>query len=737
MSALGISKTRVACLLASFALAFAVACAAGGAVAFADEPQDGAATAQATPASASGQAAADTQDAALIGRLLGASQLSDLVDQGQVSATDVVDFLRSVSDDPATLAQLVSSIDPGAVSALLAQRGVELPDLSGIANLIPTEIIERISNVDAASLLEELDKIDPAIIAEQLGSLDQAALAERLKGVGINYDTIVERLRAAGVNVEDFNNFLKVRGIDPANLTSAAREEAKKALDNALENAKKLAEQVQASADGAGLPEGTRYVPQEALDALSRAIQSAQDLIGNSGDARLDIETAKAIADQLQAAVDAIEAASKTAGQQTPSPSEPSESGQSSQPSPAPVAAADKTALQEAISEAENIKAVPAVSTDGTDVDREAQWITPLVSQLLAAAEASAQAVAADEAATQAQVDAAASAMRVAVAAYSSAMKPGTAPIQWIRLAGDNALGTMTKIVGDKFASSESVVLASLDGYWDALSASSLAGALHCPVLLTGQDKLSDEALAEIKRLGAKQVYVVGGPYWIGNHILDALVDQNLGVERISGQTASETAIRVADKVSNLIPEGPGNVCVVATAGTYQDALCAGPFAYARHAPIYLVEEDGTISDKTLADIKARAYERAVIVGGEYWIPASVEQALAQAGVGEVLRKAGANAYTTSTAFATWAMTQGMGLNTVAIATGESHHDALSGAAFCGDATGLLLLADTKDTTAVDTFIAMHGKQIIRGFVFGGEYYIANSVVEKCNQATS
>jgi hypothetical protein len=54
------------------------------------------------------------------------------------------------------------------------------------------------------------------------------------------------------------------------------------------------------------------------------------------------------------------------------------------------------------------------------------------------------------------------------------------------------------------------VVVATKNGYWDALSASSLAGALKAPVLLSDTDSVDKQTVEEIGRLGARKAYLIG-----------------------------------------------------------------------------------------------------------------------------------------------------------------------------------------------------------------------------------
>ena len=80
------------------------------------------------------------------------------------------------------------------------------------------------------------------------------------------------------------------------------------------------------------------------------------------------------------------------------------------------------------------------------------------------------------------------------------------------RLWGDTALDTMNEIVNEGSFGSNFVVLTTVDGYWDALSAAGLAGAGDAPILMTDGKKLSVQAENQIKKLKPEYIYVCGGP---------------------------------------------------------------------------------------------------------------------------------------------------------------------------------------------------------------------------------
>ena len=85
----------------------------------------------------------------------------------------------------------------------------------------------------------------------------------------------------------------------------------------------------------------------------------------------------------------------------------------------------------------------------------------------------------------------------------------------WVRLWGENAYDTMQKVVQADLVFQDkrggSVIVATGDGYWDALAASGLAGRLDAPVIITPQDSLCAQAKSEIARLKPERIYIMGG----------------------------------------------------------------------------------------------------------------------------------------------------------------------------------------------------------------------------------
>lgn len=292
------------------------------------------------------------------------------------------------------------------------------------------------------------------------------------------------------------------------------------------------------------------------------------------------------------------------------------------------------------------------------------------------------------------------------------------------RVAGDTAMETMSKVIDETFNKARTVVLASKDGYWDALSASALAGALKAPVLLSGRDALPQETIDQLQRLGTKRAYLVGGRSVMSNSVVDQLHALGISTVTVAGKRAQDTSNMVARKLPS------SDVCFIATSWGYQDALSASSFAYAKKAPIVLANDAGMLDRSTLACIRSKNFKRVVLIGGESVLAPALVQQLNQAGVKNIQRIAGETAYDTSALFAQWALNHGMRANNMAIATGYGYEDALVGAALCGKKGSVMVLADDSNTTAVDLIVDAQKNKISNYYILGGQSVVGERVSE-------
>ena len=293
------------------------------------------------------------------------------------------------------------------------------------------------------------------------------------------------------------------------------------------------------------------------------------------------------------------------------------------------------------------------------------------------------------------------------------------------RIAGETAEDTMQQIVKTAFPDPvKEVVLATSEGYWDALSANSLAGSLNAPVLLTKHGQLPEQTIAELKRLKTSKVVVCGGENAISNDVVSQLKELNIEVERVAGNMASDTANDIAQKLAK------SDTAVVATSWGYEDALSAASFAYAKKAPIFLANYNtATLDASNIQTMKDKGVKKVYIVGGTSVVSSEVEAQLSAAGIA-VERVAGNTAYDTSAKLATKLISLGMSANNMAIATGWGYTDALAGAALCGKQNSVMVLADNTNQTAISEVVAANKNSIKNYYIFGGTSVVGEGATD-------
>lgn len=285
------------------------------------------------------------------------------------------------------------------------------------------------------------------------------------------------------------------------------------------------------------------------------------------------------------------------------------------------------------------------------------------------------------------------------------------------RLAGDDRYGTSVAISEDTYPDGANTVIIATGKNWpDALCASALSGAVIGPVLLTTPDALPDAVVAEIERLGAQHAYVVGGTDAVSNDVEEELNDMLPGyVNRLAGIDRYGTARAVSNRVIDILGTTYSGNALVCTGENFPDALAAAPLASGLDWPVLLVKEDTGQMYKP-ADLAS-----AVIVGGEAAVPVAVEDELVDLlGDANVSRVGGSTRYETAALLAQTGVDAGLMWDGVAIGSGTSYPDALSGGAAVGLKRSVVLMtpADELDPFAAAALDA--NKDTIFGVRFLG-----------------
>lgn len=288
------------------------------------------------------------------------------------------------------------------------------------------------------------------------------------------------------------------------------------------------------------------------------------------------------------------------------------------------------------------------------------------------------------------------------------------------RVSGDTRYDTMASLAGrGNWAVGGSVILASGANYPDALAASSLAGGLDAPILLTDPSVLSDAAKSRLDSLCPSRVFIVGGSAAVSPDVerqVKELLGSGCAVFRVAGQTRYETSLVAAE----INPKGSDTV-IVATGGNYADALSVSPYAFASGSPVLLCDSASGIAGAAVESIRSGGYSKAVIVGGTVAVPASVEGQLQSAGIRDVTRLSGATRFETSSMIAEFELGSGLGfsMNGVLLATGMNFPDALSAGPLAGRSRSPLLLVDPGAQYACAYLFGFRG-EVSSATVVGG-----------------
>ena len=266
------------------------------------------------------------------------------------------------------------------------------------------------------------------------------------------------------------------------------------------------------------------------------------------------------------------------------------------------------------------------------------------------------------------------------------------------RLAGEqpyaNRYGTAVAISKTE-SSAVNVVLANGTNFADALAGVPFAFEKKAPILLTSKDIIDAGTIAEINRLGAKNVYILGGVGAVSDKVVTAIKQKCTkvtNVERVFGNSRFGTATAIAKKLN--FPTEVFFVC----SDNFADALSIGSVAARKGAPIIYLTKNGALNPDTeayLKDMKGKI-GTAYVIGGTGVISDEMAAKAAKAcGRSTYTRIAGANRYETCTSVNTTFKSL-LTADGICIAKGSTFPDALAGGVYSAKTAQPLFLADGK-----------------------------------------
>ena len=303
------------------------------------------------------------------------------------------------------------------------------------------------------------------------------------------------------------------------------------------------------------------------------------------------------------------------------------------------------------------------------------------------------------------------------------------------RLAGKGRFETAVEISKAGFPSgSKTVVLAYGLNYADALAGVSLAKAKNAPILLTAQSYLPSETLAEIKRLKATDVIILGGTGAVGTEVEKALTDNKLNIERIAGKSRFETATKIAQKMQTLGGnKAPEDVFFVYY-NYLADARSVSTVAAIKDAPVIYLMTDGELDSATsayLASVKGKV-KNAYVIGGTGVISDAMMKKAGDALGVKPTRVFGKNRFETCVAVNNNFKSVLNG-DTICIATGLDFPDALAGGVFAAKNKTPLLLINGKAATLTlsdkqQSYLTTKAPKKL--YVFGGTGVVPDSHIQ-------
>ena len=268
------------------------------------------------------------------------------------------------------------------------------------------------------------------------------------------------------------------------------------------------------------------------------------------------------------------------------------------------------------------------------------------------------------------------------------------------------------------------------NGWADSLSASSLAGFIDCPVLFTSTEELPSATASALSDLNVSSVIIIGGTSSVSDDVESALQASGFTTTRLGGSTRYDTQMKIYDYGNSIGTWS--TTAIVASGSAYADALSASPIAFSQHMPIFLAQQDGSLTTDQLVALMNSDTTQFKIIGGTSVLASTLDGYLAgvaahNAGydsADSVERLSGSDRYVTSWQVALWSVNSGyLNWDGTAFANGSKAADALVGSVLQGKTPAPVLLMTNDDFSTVYTLANYYKPSYVR--VFGGTAVIS------------
>lgn len=295
-----------------------------------------------------------------------------------------------------------------------------------------------------------------------------------------------------------------------------------------------------------------------------------------------------------------------------------------------------------------------------------------------------------------------------------------------IRLHGAGRVETAVEVSKAAYTTADTVVLAGYRAEVDAFAGTLLADKHDAPLLFTTPNALSAETKAEIDRLGAKNIFVLGGANAVSEKVVNEL-KADYQVEVLAGADRAETAQLVAQEAEDeathvFLANGYGELKSVLS-----DALAVGPASAKEEMPVLLTQTN-RIPDATVQAMKNLGATHVTIIGGTAAVSQEVETLLGKEYT--VDRISGANREATAVAIADRFF---KGAETAVVANGYGSPDALVGGYLGAINDAPIVFTQGHRTNPATVDYLRSG--IEQSYVLGGTAVINNDVFKIIERA--
>lgn len=282
------------------------------------------------------------------------------------------------------------------------------------------------------------------------------------------------------------------------------------------------------------------------------------------------------------------------------------------------------------------------------------------------------------------------------------------------RYQGATRIETAINISKKDFSKSSSVIITNAWKQTDAIAASLLATELNAPILYTGQGSLNSGTRSEINRLGAKNIYIVGGTDSLNNSVSKDLKNIKTveSIKRISGTDRAATALELAKEVSKY---KIGASAIIVSGESELDCLAVSAVSAENKLPM-LYTRKGKLDNNSKKFIKNN-FKGVFMIAGDGKISESLKNELISLGL-KIKIKQGKNSDDLSLVLANDPAFYN-NVKTIFLTSGKSSADGIPGSVLAAKkGLPLILIGGSDNYDGITNFV--NNNDINSAYILGG-----------------